>query len=63
MLDISDRAAELQDEQGWTDDTLLILALRFISESGKEKEFDRYLELVAEDENQMCMEDEETENS
>jgi hypothetical protein len=63
MLDLSDRAAELQDEQGWSDDTLLSLALRFISESGKEKEFDRYLELVAEDENQMCMEDEETEDS
>jgi hypothetical protein len=51
MMDLSDRAAELLNEQGWTDKTLLSLAVRFISESGKEKEFDRYLERVAEFEN------------
>jgi hypothetical protein len=53
MMELSDRGAELQDEQGWTDETVEALALRFISSSGKEEEFDRYLERVAEEENRL----------
>jgi hypothetical protein len=59
MMDLSERAAELRDQQSWTEGTLMALALRFISSSGEGKEFDRYLERAAEEENRMYTEEPE----
>lgn len=44
--------AEVIDRQGWTDDTLLSLADRFIRERGLIDQFGEWLEVLAEEENE-----------
>jgi len=41
----------LQEDQGWSDDTMLMLAMRFISGSGQQDAFVTYCERVADEEN------------
>ncbi|MFV0135551.1 hypothetical protein ACLGIH_20405 [Streptomyces sp. HMX87] len=41
----------LQDAQGWTDNTVLDLLIRFVDEQGQAAELDEYLTRVANEEN------------
>ena len=45
------RVAELQDEQGWSDISLLVLAHEFIDATNLEDAYVRFLERQAEKEN------------
>lgn len=56
MAELTERIYELQADQGWTDDTVLTLAIRFISERGSHHlvAFENYLERLAKEENDEC---------
>ena len=48
---------EIQQAQGWNDDTLMTFALRFISGRGLDTAFEDYLREMADDENAECSDD------
>jgi hypothetical protein len=51
MLTKSDGVVEMQAAQGWTDETLLALALQFLDQNGLTERFESYLGQVADQEN------------
>ncbi len=51
MLNRSDGVAQTQADQGWTDETLLALALQFLDANGLTGRFEGYLGEVADEEN------------
>jgi hypothetical protein len=55
----SDTVKELQAKQGWSDETILDLAMQFLDENGFADMFDVYLEKRADEENAECGSDEE----
>lgn len=52
---MSDYVMQVQDEQGWTDDTIMMFALRFITKKGLDDEFDKYIQQMADDEDEECL--------
>lgn len=51
MNEKTDAVEEIQESQGWTDDTLLTFALRFISRAELDCNFEAYLASMAAEEN------------
>lgn len=49
-MEKSDYVVYIQARQGWTDETLLLLALEYIRDNGSNRDFEEYLEIVADEE-------------
>ena len=45
---------DVQEEQGWTDETMLVLIRNFIEQKGLGSELVQYLEEIAQAENEEC---------